>query len=114
MALLYDHEDVNWIPLERIVGLLPNHHQLLDLSYFMWMCSATTERGVRIDLYKHWLTRRYLNLDGAGHAYKYFIERLPNGRFGDDWYEPHPSLQPALEHLDIYSDFWAGHLQRDG
>lgn len=77
------------------------------------MCSVTTKDDIRIDLYKHRWTRRYLNLDGAGHAYKYRARRLPDGRQSYGWYVPHPALQPALEHLDIYNEIWRPNIERN-
>jgi hypothetical protein len=49
---------------------------LLDLARiyvdeFMWMGEIELKNGTRIQLYKHWWTRRYLHLDAAGRAYTY-------------------------------------------
>jgi hypothetical protein len=53
----------NWQPLERIYTTTG------DLGAWMWM-DRVTSGGVTVEQYKHIATRRYLNLDGAGNAYR--------------------------------------------
>ena len=56
-----------------------------------------------IHLYKHYDTRRCLNLDEAGHAYAY----CGGGSIDDDgvisagWYRRYVSLADAIEHLEF-------------
>ena len=57
----------------------------LDVDRFMFMGEAGAQ-GCRLPdgvaavwLYKHGDTRRYLNLDGAGHAYRYVPPADPYG-----------------------------------
>ncbi len=53
----------NWGPLE---GALPREW----CGGFMWM-RRTQQEGTTIELYKHGITRRYLNLSAGGSAYRY-------------------------------------------
>lgn len=56
------NDEPNWAPLERIVA--PG-----DLDHWMWM--GRSEHGDRvIEAYKHRSTRRYLNLDQDGQAWR--------------------------------------------
>ncbi len=55
--------DPDWGPLERAI---PRRW----CGGFMWM-GRTWDCGVVIELYKHGITRRYLNLDRFGNAYRY-------------------------------------------
>jgi hypothetical protein len=48
-----------------------------------------------VHLYKHVRTRRYLNVDDAGHAYEYAGEA--NGDFTAVFYEPRRDLASAIE-----------------
>jgi hypothetical protein len=54
----------DWAPLERV---LPLTH----CAGFMWMGWAVRPDGPPIAQYKHGITRRYLNLDEHGNAYRY-------------------------------------------
>ncbi|MGF1617998.1 MAG: hypothetical protein ACFCU2_09385 [Acidimicrobiia bacterium] len=54
---------------------------------FMWM-NRVVSGGVVVELYKHGITRRYLNLDGDGTAY----------RWTGTGYEPMP-LDDATDHV---------------
>ena len=54
----------DWAPLE---GALPLPH----CTGFMWMGWAVRPDGPPIARYKHGITRRYLNLDEHGAAYRY-------------------------------------------
>lgn len=56
-------EAPQWGPLCRVIGKM-------NLSAFMYMRSVQVAER-RIFLYKHILTRCYLNLDSAGQAYRY-------------------------------------------
>ena len=75
-----DGDDPDWAPLERIALLarrssaLPSFHE----GEFMHMsCLESEDAAVRLQLYKHRDTHRYLNLDDAGHAYQY-LGSLPS------------------------------------
>jgi hypothetical protein len=63
-----------WHPLEQVARLsrqsdeLPSFHEV----EFMYMAAVwNSQRRLRIHLYKHRDTRRYLNLDDTGHAYEF-------------------------------------------
>jgi hypothetical protein len=63
-----------WDPLERFARLVRQMPEVpqLHLGEFMYMVAVRNKRlGIRIHLYKHVFTRRYLSLDEAGHAYAY-------------------------------------------
>ena len=54
----------DWAPLERALPVT-------DCAAFMWMGWAVRPDGPPIARYKHGVTRRYLNLDEGGVAYRY-------------------------------------------
>lgn len=72
-------DDPNWRPLE---AALPAKW----CGGFMWM-NRVVDKGVVIELYKHGITRCYLNLDVEGGAY----------RWTGSGYEPIP-LDEAVDH----------------
>ncbi len=57
-----DQEIPDWAPLRAAVGAE-------GANGWMWM-NRSTRAGIVIEHYKHSLTRSYLNLDHAGHAWK--------------------------------------------
>ena len=64
----------DWRPLVAVARLSRASDALLALDEqdFMYMAAALSVDGaLTIHLYKHRETRRYLNLDDAGHAYRY-------------------------------------------
>lgn len=65
---------------------------------FMVMGRVEDEQG-SIVLYKHCDTRRYINVDDTGHAYRYSPGRPQPGRRGD--YLPLRTLSEAIAHLDL-------------
>jgi hypothetical protein len=50
---------------EPIVAVLANELA----AWFMWMFEVELTDGTRLHAYKHVVTRRYLFVDAAGHAY---------------------------------------------
>lgn len=81
----------NWVPLEQILDRVGCEH-------FLYMGAAGT-----IFLYKHWRTRRYMNLDGQGQAYLYVDGRYEPidivtaiERIGDPYLSAH--IRPGLLH----------------
>jgi hypothetical protein len=80
---------------------LPAFHE----GEFMYMATVVRPRqDVRIHLYKHYDTRRYLNLDDGGHAYAY---RGPTSndledRSGGGRYRRYRSLVDAVDHLQLW------------
>ncbi len=68
-------EEPVWDPLQRLARVVRQIPQVPQFhpGEFMYMEAIRNERlGIRIHLYKHIDTRRYLNLDDAGHAYAYW------------------------------------------
>jgi len=76
----YLRGEPDWKPLE---SALPTAW----CGGFMWM-TRITQGGTVIELYKHGITRRYLNLDHRGGAWRYDHE--------ENVYRPEP-LDPAIE-----------------
>lgn len=68
----------DWEPLRSVVG---ERH----CAAFMFIAASATASGTTVYLYKHTITRRYLNLDTAGQSY----------RWTGSGYEPQP-LADAL------------------
>jgi hypothetical protein len=88
-----------WAPLERLRELASQRPDLSapEVESYMYMGAVVTEdRSVTIHLYKHQLTRHYLNVDEAGHAYRY--AGSDDDEFVSCWYEPLPDLASAIEH----------------
>ena len=56
-------DDPDWGPLESAIPIE-------WCGGFMWM-NRTSQGKATIELYKHGITRRYLNLDQHGQAYRY-------------------------------------------
>lgn len=80
----YLQEVALWEPLEKV---LQNTVGIEKCKYFMYMGRVALGE-VWVYLYKHTRTRRYLNLDGRGYAYKFY----------DGAYRPE-KIQDALEHV---------------
>lgn len=57
----------DWRPLERLAG----DNKRIKLGDFMHMGTDRAANGQVLQLYKHRMTRRYLNLDDDGCAYAY-------------------------------------------
>lgn len=72
----HDFKTPNWTPLQRA---LPDE----QVGMFMWMHTCVYDDGVRLEAYKHRITRQYLILDEAGNAHVPgeggWLERLPIG-----------------------------------
>jgi hypothetical protein len=71
----------------------------------MYMARLESPGQPALNLYKHFYTRYYLNLDDAGHAYVFVgTSRRPKGKqhlLDAGLYEPLPDLLTALERLDL-------------
>ncbi len=103
--------DPEWRPLEAVARLSRTSSQLPPFheGEFMYMGAVTNRRKrLTIHLYKHIDTRRYLNLDDAGHAYEY-CGPAP-GDHDDEWtrgrYRLHRSLDAALEAAELWIFDW--------
>ena len=78
----------NWRPLEVLADTAAGTMRL-DPDDFMWMGRVAAASGVELELYKHHQTRHYLNVDDAGHAY-----RFDRGRY-ELWRSPAPAIAHA-------------------
>jgi len=93
------YHEPDWRALERVADLLANRNHHLNPGDFMYM-GADLEPGRTIHLYKHIDTRRYLNLDDSGHAYRYLAApRQTLDRPGR--YQLWPSLDASIDHLQL-------------
>ena len=52
-------KEINWKPIEEALG----YHNCAD---FMYMGSGETSDGVEVFVYKHSITRRYINFSNDG------------------------------------------------
>lgn len=96
----------DWRPLERVARLSrsTDAYASIDEDDFMYVERVESRGGrLRIHLYKHIDTRHYLNLDDAGHAYRYcghideVEHRYDDGASGG-CYSLHRTLGDALHH----------------
>lgn len=62
LEMRVDH--INWAPLEKLFSVN-------ECQNFMGMGQVRCSRGIVLHLYKHRQTRRYLNLDAYGNAYRF-------------------------------------------
>ena len=94
-----------WGPLEAVARLartcadLPSFHE----GEFMYMAAVYDDhRGVAIHLYKHIDTRRYLNLDDEGNAYRYCDsdDDLDDDTFGGRYVRLR-TLEEGIARLDL-------------
>lgn len=71
-----------------------------------FMCMGKLHRSGRLDLimYKHWHTRRYLNLDAAGHAFRYLPP--PPGSRQNGQYRIYADLVVAIDALHLFEMPW--------
>ena len=56
--------------------------------------------GVQVHLYKDSETRRFVNLDEAGHAYRFTVDRTRS------YYQPHADLLSAIRALQQRSSVY--------
>lgn len=90
-------DNPEWAPLERLARLRHPELPRIDPGEFLYM-GMLSRRGLpRVHLYKHSTTRKYLNLDDNGHAYRFTGEMWQEGqRSLVARYELLPSLRHAL------------------
>jgi hypothetical protein len=96
-----------WAPLDavrRAVVATPRY-RFFDIDDFMLMGGIDRRPRPRVLLYKHYYTRRYLNLDDAGHAYRYIAPRSLESK-SPGRYVGHPDLRLALDHLLLWELPW--------
>jgi hypothetical protein len=95
-------------PLEAVARSVAGSPRapFFDLSDFMIMDGILRRSRPTLVLYKHYYTRRYINLDEAGYAYRYIPPRdlfagTSNGR-----YVRHRDLLTAVDHLQLWLLPW--------
>lgn len=97
-----DNDPVWWEALRRVAALTRRAADLPTLHpcEFMFMGRVDRRRRASIWLYKHIWSRRYINLDDAGHAYRYIPPLdLMSDRPGR--YVVRRGLLDALIHLEL-------------
>ena len=68
----YDHDrGHDWAALDRFAEVASAAGVAVSADEFMWMQAAEFADGRVVHAYKHVDTRRYLHIDGTGHAYRY-------------------------------------------
>lgn len=98
--------DSSWTaPVEGVarIAIADPRYEFFDLSDFMIMARVLRRPRPSIVLYKHYYTRRYINLDDDGHAYRY---GAPRSLAGDGRYVRHRDLWQALDHLELWLLPW--------
>jgi hypothetical protein len=98
--------DAVWAPLEAVARVsrmspdLPSFHE----GEFIYMCAVRNARKhLTIHLYKHVDTRKYLNLDEAGHAYAYrYRKDDPHDGLSGGRYQRYRTLVDALEGAGLW------------
>jgi hypothetical protein len=96
--VVYDTAALDWTPLERFLAAATERDvPAPSADEFMWMGRCELTAGPVVHLFKSTASRRYLNLDHAGFAYRYHP--------GDPGrYEPFESPLSALDDLVPDSD----------
>ena len=95
--------DPEWFrPLFDLFPLVPAEGPLkyFDPDDFMLMGRIVRPPRPAITLYKHRYTRRYLNLDASGQAYRYLAPPIDSDRSGQ--YRRHKDLHAALSGLGLW------------
>ncbi len=95
-----------WRPLEALAAMVWQRPELPQFhpGEFMCMFAVRSKRQrVTIHLYKHRDTRRYLNLDDAGHTYAY-VPRLSDleRRQCGGRYRRYGNVLDAIDHLELH------------
>jgi hypothetical protein len=98
-----------WLkPLETVGRVVAGHPRapFFDLSDFMIMDGMLRRSRPTLVLYKHYHTRRYLNLDDAGHAYRYIPPKDLYRGTSHGRYVPHRDLLTAIDHVQLWLLPW--------
>lgn len=100
--------DEEWTrPLDGVARALVGvrRFRYFDLGDFMIMGKEVRRGRPDVYLYKHRYTRRYVNLDEAGHAYRYIGPRSLDSNY-EGRYVRRRSLRDALDHLELWLLPW--------
>ena len=95
-----------WAPLEGVGRAVQSQwrYQFFALADFMLMVKLVRPPRPSLYLYKHRYTRRYLNLDEAGHAYRFAVPRSKPE--GPGRYLAHRNPADAIDHLELWLLPW--------
>jgi len=96
--------DPAWVePLEAVARAVAGDplYRFFDTDDFMIMARLIRRPRPSIVLYKHYYTRRYLNVDDSGHAYRYIGPRDPDSQ-SDGRYVACKDLRVALNQLELW------------
>ena len=101
-----DLDDSWWAPLEAVtkVARADPRYRFFDIDDFQLMYKQVRRGRADLVMYRHFYIRRYLNLDHAGHAYRFVCPRPPST--APCRYLHHRSLRDALDHLDLWELPW--------
>jgi hypothetical protein len=93
-----------WRPLELVTFIVAADRSLpaLDIGSFMLMGRVDRRSRPRIWLYKHYETRRYLNLDDEANPYRYIPPRDLMNERSTGRYVRHRDLRTALYRADLH------------
>ena len=103
--------DATWTdPLEAVARVLRRGNgvpsdQFFDCRDFMIMARLRRPTLPNLVLYKHVYTRYYINLDAAGHAYRYDPPRSPTST-APGRYLRHRDLRSAVAALGLWELPW--------
>lgn len=88
-------------PLHLVARAIVHHREAayFDVADFMVMGKLHRRGRPDLILYKHCDTRRYLNLDAGGHAYRYLPP--PTGSESLGQYRQHRDLTAAIDELRL-------------
>jgi hypothetical protein len=105
---LHTPDEPDWRPLEAVARLSRATDELpaieeCDFMYMTYVEEPST--ALRIHLYKHIETRRYLNLDDGGHAYQYCGQLDADDVESGGRYRLLPTLADAL-HIVVDDLVW--------
>jgi hypothetical protein len=106
----FDDEPLHemWLrPLDGIARAMDGHPRarFFELGDFMIMDGYLRRSRPTLVLYKHYFTRRYLNIDESGHTYRYVPPRDWRGTYNGR-YVPHQDLLEAIDHLQLWLLPW--------
>lgn len=103
--------DASWTtPLEMVHRALFGGERLpsdefFDLEDFMIMARIARDQRPDINLYKHYFTRHYINIDDAGHTYRYCPPRSRDSTSSGSYW-PHRSFRRAISDLGLWELPW--------
>jgi len=87
-----------WAPLEAVARTLASEsrYRFFEADDFMLMAKVLRRPRPDVYLYKHAYIRRHLNLDAAGHAYRYIAPRTIRPGY-EGRYVLHRDVRTALD-----------------